>query len=86
MEAVEGTVVSFIRNQLVLLKTLSIIYPKIDKKNIIKACRCPTKQGFLGISQNSERKTCTGVSFFINVQVFNMQLYLKRNSGAGVFL
>ena len=40
---------------------------------------------FLNISQNSQESTCTRVSFFIKLQTSGLQLYLKRDSGTGVF-
>ena len=45
------------------------------------------KKVFLKISQNSQEKTCARVSFFNNkVEGMSLQLYLKRDSGTGVFL
>ena len=40
---------------------------------------------FLEISQNSQENTCAKVSF-LRFQVSGLQLYLKRDSGTGVFL
>ena len=44
------------------------------------------KQVFLKISQNSLENTCARVSFLIRFQASGLQLYLKRDSGTGVFL
>ena len=44
------------------------------------------KKVFLDISQNSQENTCARVSFSIKLQALDLQLYLKRDSGTGVFL
>ena len=44
------------------------------------------KQGVLEISQNSHENTCARVSFLIKLQAWGLQIYLKRDSGTGVFL
>ena len=41
---------------------------------------------FLEISQNSQESTCIRVSFLMKLQALGLQLYLKRDPGAGVFL
>ena len=41
---------------------------------------------FLEISQNSQENTCVRPSFLIKLETAGRQLYLKRDSGAGVFL
>ena len=41
---------------------------------------------FLEIWQNSQENTCAKVSFIIKLQAWGLQLYLKRDSDAGVFL
>ena len=48
--------------------------------------RCSIKKLFLEISQNSKENTCARVSFLIKLQAWGLQLYLKSDSGAGVFL
>ena len=48
--------------------------------------RCSVKKIFLEISQNSHENTCARVSFLIELQALGLQLYYKRDSGAGVFL
>ena len=40
----------------------------------------------LEISQISQENTCARVSFLIKLPVSGVQLYLKRDSGTGVFL
>ena len=40
---------------------------------------------FLVILQNSQENTCARVSFLIKFEA-GLQLYLKRDSGTGVFL
>ena len=44
------------------------------------------KKVFLEISQNSQKNTCARLSFLIKKRAGGLQLYLKRGSGAGVFL
>ena len=44
------------------------------------------KKVFLEISQNSQKNTCARVSFLIKLQASGLLLYLKRNSGTGVFV
>ena len=44
------------------------------------------KKVFLEISQNSQENSCARVSFLIKLQALGLQLYLKRDSGTGVFL
>ena len=44
------------------------------------------KKAFSEISQNSEENAWAGISFSIKLQVSDLQLYLKRDSGTGVFL
>ena len=81
-----------------LLKTLLIIYPKNDKQNLVTKCvvtaYCKlsrswcsrsTKWLFLKFLQNSQENTCPGVFFLINLKAFSPQLYLTRDSSAGVF-
>ena len=41
---------------------------------------------FLKIWQNSQENTCARVSFLIKLQAWSLQLYLKKYSGANVFL
>ena len=41
---------------------------------------------FLEISQNSQENTCARVSFLIKLQPSGLRIYLKRDSGTGVFL
>ena len=48
--------------------------------------RCFVKKLFLEISHNSQENTCARVSFLIKLQAWGLQLYLKRDSGTGVFL
>ena len=48
--------------------------------------RCSVKKTFLEISQNSYENTCARASFSIKLQASDLQLYLKRESGTGVFL
>ena len=48
--------------------------------------RCYVEKIFLEISQNSQEKICGRVSFLIKLQARGLQLHLKRDSGAGVFL
>ena len=43
------------------------------------------KKVFFEISQNSQENTCAWASFLIKLQVLGLQLYLKRDSGTGVF-
>ena len=50
------------------------------------AQRCSVKKVFLEISQNSQENTCARASFLIKLQTSALQLYLKRDSGTGVFL
>ena len=47
---------------------------------------CSVKKVFLEISQNSQENTCARVSFLIKLPASCLQLYLKRDSGAGFFL
>ena len=47
---------------------------------------CSVKKVFLKILQNSQENTCARVSFLINLLALDLQLYLKRGSGTGVFL
>ena len=44
------------------------------------------KKVFLKISRNSQESTGARVSFLIKLQTSGLQLYLKRDSGIGVFL
>ena len=48
--------------------------------------RCFVKKVFLKIPQNSQEKTCAGVTLLIKLQASGLQLYHKRDSGTGVFL
>ena len=48
--------------------------------------RCSVEKMFLEISQNSQENTCARVSFLIKLQALGLQIYLKRDSGTGVFL
>ena len=41
---------------------------------------------FLEISQSSQENTCARASFLIKMQAWDLQLYLKRDSGTGAFL
>ena len=47
--------------------------------------RCSVKKVFLEILQNSQENTCVRVSFLIKF-LAGQRLYLKRKSGAGIFL
>ena len=47
--------------------------------------RCSVKKVLLDISQNSQ-KTPVRESILIKLQASGLQLYLKRDSGTGVFL
>ena len=74
-----------------LLQTLNLT--RLKKNRIIYfrwlevvVQRFPVKEVFLEISQNSQENTCARVSFLIKMQVLSLQLYLKRDSGTGVFL
>ena len=54
---------------------------------ILKARRrCSVKKMLLNISQNLQENTCARVSSLIKLQGWGLQLYLKRDSGTGVFL
>ena len=44
------------------------------------------KKAVLEVSQNSQKNKCARVSFLIKLQARGLQLYLKRDSGTGVFL
>ena len=44
------------------------------------------KKVFLQILQNSQENTCVKVSFLIKLLAWGLQFYLKRDSGAVVFL
>ena len=48
-------------------------------------CSCSTKLVFLKILQNSQQKTCAGVSFSIHLLTFSLQLYLTTDSWTGFF-
>ena len=48
--------------------------------------KCFVKKVFLKIPQNSQEKTCAGVTLLIKLQASGLQLYHKRDSGTGVFL
>ena len=50
------------------------------------AQRCYVKKVFLEIAQYSQENTCVRVSFLIKLKALALQLYLKRDSGTGVFL
>ena len=50
-------------------------HPRWSEKNVV-----------LKFLQNSQENTCVGVSFLIKLQALGLQLYLKRDSGVGVFL
>ena len=50
------------------------------------ARRCSVKKVFLENSQNLQENTCSRVSFLIKLEAYGLQLYLKRDSGTGVFL
>ena len=41
---------------------------------------------FLEILQNSQENTCPRASFLIKLQALDLQLYLKKDPGTGVFL
>ena len=47
---------------------------------------CSVRKGVLRNLQNSQENTCARVSFLIKLQGWYLQLYLKRDSGLGVFL
>ena len=47
---------------------------------------CSVRKGVLRNLQNSQENTCARVSFLIKLQDWYLQLYLKRDSGLGVFL
>ena len=44
------------------------------------------KKVFLEIPYNSQENNCVRVSFLIKLKALGLQLYLKRDSGTGVFL
>ena len=48
--------------------------------------KCPVKKVFLKISQHWQENTCARAYFLIKLQPSGLQLYLKRDSGAAVFL
>ena len=48
--------------------------------------RCSVKKTFFEILQNSQENTCARASFLIKLQVWDLQLYWKRDSGTDVFL
>ena len=48
--------------------------------------RCSVKKGFLRNFVKFTGKTCARVSFLLKLQASDLQLYLKRDSGTGVFL
>ena len=48
--------------------------------------RCCIKKMFLKISQISHENTCARASFSKKLQASGLQIYLKRDSGTGVFL
>ena len=48
--------------------------------------RCCLKKVFLKISQISQENTCARASFSKKLQASGLQIYLKRDSGTGVFL
>ena len=52
----------------------------------VVARRCSVKKWFLENSQNLRENTCARVSFLIKLEAYTLQLYLKRDSGTGVFL
>ena len=55
---------------------------------ILKAVaqRFSVKKVFLEILQNSQKSTFARVSFLLKLHTSRLQLYLKRDSGTGVFL
>ena len=48
--------------------------------------RCSVKKVFWKISQSSQESTCAEFSFKIKLLFQDLHLYLKRDSGTGVFL
>ena len=69
-----------------VLSRLLVPVPRYLRKLEIVARRCSMKKLFLKISLNSMQNTCAGVSFLIKLQTYSLQLYRKRDSGAGIFL
>ena len=50
-------------------------YPEIMEVSEAVAQRCSVEKEFLEISQSSQKNTCTGVSFLIELQASGQQLY-----------
>ena len=48
--------------------------------------RFSIKKVLLRILHNSQESTCASVCILINLQAWGLELYLKRESGTGVFL
>ena len=63
------------KNRIIYFRWLEVVVQKFSVKEV-----------FLEISQNSQENTCARVSFLIKMQALSLQLYLKRDSGTGVFL
>ena len=58
---------------------------KTEYRNSHRRCSL-RKGGVLEISQNSQENTYSRASFLIKLEVWHLQIYLKRDSGKGVFL
>ena len=67
---------------------LRSIIKYIASKNVIRFVtrRCSVKKAFLKTLQNSQKNTSVRDYFLIKLPASNLQFYLKRISGAGVFL
>ena len=63
-------------------------FSNFDKRNHTEAVtwRCSVKKVFLEISQNSQENVCARVSFLIKLHASDLQILVKRDSSAGVFL
>ena len=59
---------------------------KRDRQTETVTRRCSVKKLFLKNSQNSQENTCAGVSFLVKSLFFKSLNFIKKNSGAGVFL
>ena len=70
--------------------TIRILTNPVEQRKVHEteavAQSCPVKKVFLEISQNSQENTFARASFLIKLQAWDLQLYLKRGSGTGVFL
>ena len=93
--------ICLLRDQLLLLFVLmEFIFSKKQVENVIMICnnityllkhrnshrRWSVKNAFLEISQNSQENTRARASLLIKLQARGLQFYLKKDSGAGVFL